>query len=327
MKNILVFGGAGFIGSNLCHWILENTEDNVIAVDNLSGGFIKNMPEPSDRFLFIQEDACDNKIVNAIFNSIKADVCFALQAYAAEGRSNYIRNFIHANNTVSMANVINGCVNHKCKLIFTSSVAVYSGYPPFTESTVPKPIDEYGLSKWTTEKSIQIAGEQQDLDWCILRPRNVFGVRQSLFDTARNVMGIWLYQILNNQPMTIFGDGSNKRCFTAVEDILKPMYNAIEVPREIINIGSPVSYSIMEANLILQDITGYRNVEHLDARHEVEEAVCRIEKSIHMLHYRYKTSLISGLHKMWEWSKEQKMRPLQTPPPLEIFKTNHSSIK
>lgn len=326
-QTIILTGVGGMIGANLAQWILDNTEHDVIGIDNFSGGEIRNTPEISNRFIIFHEDICNAKQIEEIFRITSPTICFQLAAYAAEGRSNYIRGFIHSNNTVGTANVINACINHNCKLVFTSSVAVYSGNPPYNEETEPRPIDEYGLSKLTSEQSIKIAGEQSGLDWCIVRPRNVYGEKQSLFDECRNVIGIWMYQILNKLPMTIFGDGGNKRCFTYIGDIVEPLYKAAFCSKEIINLGSPIPYSIKDANKILQEITGYENVEYLEPRHEVEEAICDTLKSQILLNYNHTTYLKEGLIKMWEWAKKQPMQERKTPPSLEINTKTHSSIK
>ncbi len=321
---ILITGCAGLIGASLSHWIIDNTDHQIIGVDNLSGGFESNCPHDL-RFKFIKLDINDVYLSN-VFTIYKPDIVYHFAAYAAEGRSNYIRSFIHQNNTIGTCNIINACLNHKCKLVFTSSVAVYSGTYIFNEDTVPNPIDEYGLSKWMSERSIQIAG-MQGLDWCIVRPRNVYGKYQNIFDVCRNVMGIWMYQIINNESMTIFGSGINKRCFTYVDDILEPLYNARNISNEIINLGSPIPYSIKSANDILSEITGYKKVEHLEERHEVSEAICNTMCSEVLLGYRHKTDLEQGLQKMWEWAKEIQMIERQIPPRLEINIKPHSSIK
>lgn len=326
-KKIIVTGAAGFIGSNFCQWLLDNTNHDVIGVDDLSGGYVSNMPPLSKRFLFFEESVTDASSVNSIFDIIKPSYCFHLACYAAEARSNYIRTFIHTNNTVGTTNIINACVNYNCKLIFTSSVAVYSGTPPYCEETIPNPIDEYGLSKLTSERSIMIAGLQQGLDWCIIRPRNVYGEHQSLWDNSRNVMGIWMNQILNEQPMTIFGDGGNKRTFTYIGDILKPLYAATQISYQTVNLGASFAFTIQQANEVLQDVTGYENVSYLEARHEVAEASCDIQKSVELLGFRDKTGLYKGLKFMWAWAKKQPFRNMQVSPKLEITKNTHSSIK
>lgn len=325
---ILITGSSGFIGSNFFHWFLGNTDNEIVGLDNMSTGFVENEPigVEGKSFSFIHTDITDGKVIQKVFEREKPDICYHFAAYAAEGRSNYIRSFNHHNNTVGTANIINACVNHNCKLIFTSSVAVYSGVPPFYERTIPNPIDSYGVSKYCSEMDIRIAGETQGLDWCIIRPRNVYGERQSLWDSARNVFAIWMNQILNDEPMTIFGDGSNKRSFTYIEDILEPLFNAKDVSKEIINLGTDAVYSIKEANEMLQKITGYDKVTYLEARHEQPEAFCDIEKSVRLLGYKNKTRLVDGLAKMWYWAQQQPRREKQIPPALEVVKTNHSSI-
>jgi len=322
---ILITGCAGLIGSNLGMWLTINTDHTIIGVDNFSGSPVNFLQY--ENLVTTSLDILNKNELDFLFDTFKFDICYHFAAYAAEGRSNYIRAFNHTNNTVGTSNIINACVNHNCKLVFTSSVAVYSGAPPFTEEMTPNPIDSYGVSKYCSEMDIRIAGETQGLDWCIIRPRNVYGPGQNLWDQARNVFGIWMYQILHDKPMTIFGDGSNSRAFTYIEDILEPLYRAKDVSNEIINLGSYTTYSIIEANQLLQKITGYDKVEFLEERHEVKEAWCTIEKSQKLLGYNKETRLVDGLAKMWHWAQQQPDRPLQEPPTLEVFKTNHSSIK
>lgn len=324
MIRVLITGVAGFIGSNFCKWLLNNTEYDIIGVDNLSGGFIENLPE-SRRFVFYKLDVGTDEFSN-IFSLYKPIVCFHLAAYASEGRSNHIRKFIHHNNTVASMNVINCCINNECKLVFASSVAVYSGVPPYSEEITPNPIDEYGLSKWMVEHSIVIAGKNSDLDWAIVRPRNVYGVNQSLIDPSRNLFGIFCYNAIKLLPLTIFGDGNNRRSFTYIDDLMFPLYNAMFYNKEIFNIGSAISYSINEATQIFSEVTGYYNHIYTEAREEVQEAICTIDKSVEKLHYEDNTTLYDGLKKMWEWAKSKEIGDRQIPPPLEITKNIHPSL-
>jgi UDP-glucose 4-epimerase len=275
-------------------------------------------------------DISNSNAVNNVFEDVKPDVVFSLAAYASEGRSNHIRSFIHSNNTVGTANVINACVNHKCKLVFTSSVAVYSlqsGEPPFTEEMTPHPIDDYGISKFCSEMSIKVAGETQGLDWCIIRPRNVYGPGQSLWDRSRNLFGIWCYNALHNMPLTIFGDGLQGRSFTYIDDIIPCLYRAKDVSNEIINLGSNDPWTIVDAAIVFCEITGCKNIIHTESRHEVKEAYCRILKSVRLLGYKNNTELESGLSRMWEWAKQQPERPFQEMPALETTTNAHSSLK
>lgn len=321
---VLITGVSGFIGRHLASYCLDQGYC-VAGIDiNPQDDLIQK------RVRFFQTNIASERPrykLDDIFYECNPDVCFHLAAYASEGRSNHIRSFIHSNNTVGTANVINACVNYKCKLVFTSSVAVYSGEPPFTETMRPNPIDEYGLSKYMSERSIHIAGATQGLDWCIIRPRNVYGPGQSLWDRSRNLFGIWMYNALHDLPCLIYGDGLQGRSFTYIDDIIPCLYRAKDVSHEVINLGSRHPYTIEAAAEAFQEVTGYRKFSNVEPRHEVAEAFCGVKKSIDLLGWDMEITLRGGLKKMWDWAKEQPERPLQEMPPLEVQVNAHSSLK
>jgi UDP-glucose 4-epimerase len=310
-KNVLITGVAGLLGSNLAEWILKNkNEYNVIGIDDLSGGYIENI---DSGVIFEKYNLLDNNI-SEVFEKYKFEYVFHFAAYAAEGLSPFIRKFNYNNNLLSTANIVNNCIEYDVKrLVFTSSMAVYgNGNPPFSENDVPLPIDPYGVAKFACEMDIQIAGEQHNLDWCIIRPHNVYGIKQNIWDKYRNVLGIWMYQTLCDLPMTIFGDGNQKRAFTYIDDILEPLWlsaTSEKCSKEIINLGGTKEYSINEANEILQKITNNKNVVYLESRHEVKNAHPTWEKSVKLLNYKDIFTLEDGLQRMWDWAKEQPKRP------------------
>lgn len=311
-KCVLITGVGGLIGSRMADWILENEPGyKVIGVDSLFGGYIENIDE---RVEFYQRDLSEDKI-DDIFENNNVEYVFHFAAYAAEGLSPFIRMFNWKNNSVSTANVINCCVEHNVKrLVYTSSMSVYghgTGNGRFDENDTPCPVDPYGISKYACEMDIKVAGEQHGLDWCIIRPHNVYGEKQNIWDKYRNVLGIWMYQILHNEPMLVYGDGEQTRAFTYVDDILEPLWNAAtksEASKEIINLGGIMAYTLNEAAKILCDITGYGNVSHKEARFEVKNAVPTFEKS-RLIGFKNGTSLREGLESMWEWAKVQPDRP------------------
>ena len=154
-------------------------------------------------------------------------------------------------------------------------------------------------------------GDHFGLDWCIIRPHNVYGVKQNIWDRYRNVLGIWMYQILNGEPMLIYGDGEQTRAFSFIDDCLESFWNAAvkeEVSKQIVNLGGEIGYTINEAAKTLCEITGYDKVEYREARHEVKHATTTADKSKKILGYKQSTSLRDGLVKMWEWAKTQPMR-------------------
>jgi UDP-glucose 4-epimerase len=270
--NVLITGVAGLLGSRLADWIIENKpECNVIGIDNLSGGYIDNV---NSKVIFYKLDLVSNSL-SEIFKKYKFDYVFHFAAYAAEGLSPFIRGFNYDNNLKSTARIVNQCIiNDVKRLVFTSTMAVYGHGEKkiFDESQTPCPIDPYGVAKYACEMDIKIAGEQHGLDWCIIRPHNVYGIKQNIWDKYRNVLGIWMYQYLNNKPMTIFGLGNQTRAFSYIDDSLEPLWKSAVEPlasKEIINLGGIKSVSILEANEVLKDVIGDGKTIFLEGRHEL----------------------------------------------------------
>ena len=329
--NILITGVAGLLGSRLADWILENDPDvTVIGVDNLSGGYVENI---NSRVKFYKLDLIRDSISD-LFQKYDIDYVFHFAAYAAEGLSPFIRGFNYDNNLKSTARIVNQCIKHDVKrLIFTSTMAVYGHgeNQAFDEKQTPCPIDPYGVAKYACEMDIKIAGEQHGLDWCIIRPHNVYGAKQNIWDKYRNVLGIWMYQHLSGKPMTIFGSGNQTRAFSYIDDSLEPLWNAAIEPRaskQIINLGGIHSVSILEANNILKNVIGCpENTVFFEERHEVMHAVSTYQKSINILGFKHDTDLEDGLTKMWEWAKVQPMRNQFIWPSFELDKGLYSFWK
>ncbi len=304
----------------MAEWVLENHPSyHIIGIDDLSGGYKEHVPTQVE---FHALDLAKDEI-SSLFKGV--DIVYHFAAYAAEGLSPFIRKFNYSCNLVATANVVNACIEHQVgRLVFTSSMAVYGvGTPPFQETDIPSPIDPYGVAKFACEMDIRIAGEQHDLDWCIIRPHNVYGRNQNIWDRYRNVLGIWMYQYKKGLPFTIFGDGSQQRAFSSIDDCLVPLWKAGTDPRaskQIINIGSWKYYSIKEASEVLRKVIGDGNTKHEEARHEVKDALPSHEKSVQLLDYEDKTSLEAGLRDMWNWAKNQPDRPQKSWDSYELEK-------
>ncbi len=313
MKSVLITGVAGLIGANMANWIIEtHPEYNVVGIDNLFGGYIENV---NPKVKFHKRDLSIDRI-DDIFDENDIEYVYHFAAYAAEGLSPFIRKFNYQNNVVSTASIINECIKHNIKrLVFTSSMSVYGhgklDGSRFDEDDIPCPIDPYGIAKYACEMDIRVAGEQHGMDWCIIRPHNVVGVLQNIWDRYRNVIGIWMYQILHNEPMLIYGDGNQTRAFSYIKDNMEPLWNAAvfdTASKQIINLGGTVPYTINEAAEALCKITGYDKIEHREQRHEVKYAVSTYQKSIDVLGFKQTTSLEGMMVEMWEWAKTQPNR-------------------
>ena len=328
--NILITGVAGLLGSRLADWIVENNPDvTVIGVDDLSGGYVENIHED----VIFYPIKVEGKELNEVFSKHDIDYVYHFAAYAAEGLSPFIRTFNYINNLVATANIVNNCINYDIKrLVFTSSMAVYGeNTPPFSEELRCHPIDSYGVAKAACERDIQIAGEQHGLDWCIIRPHNVYGKKQNIWDKYRNVLGIWMYQHLNGNPITIYGDGTQTRAFSYIDDCLEPFWKAAtddRASKEIINLGGIKDYTIIDAAHTLMGVMGGEGRIHfLEERHEVKHAWSTHQKSVELLDYKETRDLKSGLTEMWEWAKEQPMKPQQKFDTYEVDKGIYSFWK
>tara|TARA_R110000823_G_scaffold207280_2_gene337897 strand:- start:550 stop:1545 length:996 start_codon:yes stop_codon:yes gene_type:complete len=313
---ILVTGTAGLLGSKFTEWLPGNLKDVIIVgIDDLSGGYLENVPDKTE---FFNISLNNYKKVEEIFQSYKFDYIFHFAAYAAEGLSPFIRKFNYNNNLLITTNLINMSIKYKIKrFIFTSSMSVYGeGKTPFDEINIPNPIDPYGIAKYACEMDLKVAKEQHGLDYCIIRPHNVYGENQNIWDKYRNVLGIWTYKYLNNLPLTIYGDGKQKRAFTYIEDILEPLWKAAikkETSGEIINLGGIREIEIKEAAEIFRKIINNKEypIEFLQERHEVKNAWSTHQKSVDLLGFEHKTSLKEGLNKMIEWAKKQPQREIK----------------
>ena len=311
-KYILITGVAGFIGSRFADWLIENQpEYKIIGIDNLFGGYIENVHKD---VVFHNLDLSKDSISD-IFDKYDIEYVYHFAAYAAEGLSPFIRKFNYQNNVIATVNIVNECIKHNIKrLIFTSSMSVYGfgqNKDKFYEDDQQAPIDPYGIAKYACEMDIKVAGVQHGLDWCIIRPHNVFGIKQNIWNKYRNVIGIWMYNILHNMPITIYGDGEQTRAFTYIDNILEPLWEAAVSPKaskQIINLGGKVEYSINETADILSHITNFKDIVYLEKRHEVKFAYPDWQKSIDILNYKEIYSLESGIKNMWDWAKKQPLK-------------------
>jgi UDP-glucose 4-epimerase len=330
MSKVLITGVAGLLGSRLADWIIETQPGvEVVGMDDLSGGYEENI---NPKVEFWRMNLVEHPIENC-FEVHNFDYVFHFAAYAAEGLSPFIRQYNYENNLVATARIINNCIKYNVKrLVFTSTLAVYGhgNYGVFDETQVPKPIDPYGVAKYGCEMDIQIANEQHGLDYCIIRPHNVYGIKQNIWDKYRNVLGIWMYQHMNGEPMTIFGDGTQTRAFSYIDDSLKSLWNAAVLPqasKQIINLGGIEEYSINHACEVLRDVIGGGEIIYKEARHEVKHSIPTYQKSIDILGFEHKTSLKDGLNEMWHWAQQQPTRDRFVWPSYELDKGIYSFWK
>ena len=322
MTKVLITGIAGLLGANFSRYLLKKGY-TVIGIDDLSGGYIENVPSECKFYNF---NLTDSKKVNEVFENEKPNYVYHFAAYAAEGLSPFIRNFNYTNNLLASVNVINACINNNTdKLIFTSSMAVYGkGNPPFTESQKPSPEDPYGIAKYAVELDLHVAKMQFGLSYSIVRPHNVVGKYQNIWDKYRNVIGIWIRQAIAGDPLTIFGDGSQTRAFSDISFYNKPFEKLMsQYDGEIFNIGADKPHTINEVSGMVVDVAkkfGLTSSKlHLEPRNEVHTAYCNHDKAKTMLAFSDNTDLAMSIEDMFRWALIQKNR--------EVFYTDYEITK
>jgi UDP-glucose 4-epimerase len=330
MPNSLVTGGAGFIGSHVARHCLE-LGHNVVVLDDLSGGYEDNVPPGAT---FCRGSITDNRLLDRLFAERRFDFVYHLAAYAAEGLSHFIRRYNYENNVVGTVNLINASVNAETvkRFVFTSSIAVYgAAQNPMTESTTPMPEDPYGVAKYACEMDLKAAHEMFGLNYTVFRPHNVYGEHQNVGDRYRNVIGIFMNQIMQGQPMTIFGDGLQTRAFTHVDDVAPIIARCVDVAasrNQIFNIGAETPTSVLElAQIVARALNVKPQICFLDARKEVVHAFSSSGALQRVFGDQNYISLDTGIQRMAAWAKEHGAHVTKPFAGIEVLKNLPPSWK
>lgn len=305
MKKSLITGGAGFIGSHVAKHCLDSGH-KVVVLDDLSGGFEDHLPEG---VIFVEGSITDHALLSQLFEEHEFDYVYHLAAYAAEGLSHFIRRFNYSNNLIGSVNLINESVKHEVKcFVFTSSIAVYGkGQVPMTEAMVPEPEDPYGVAKYAVELDLKAAHEMFGLNYVIFRPHNVYGENQNIGDKYRNVIGIFMNQIMQEKALTVFGDGSQTRAFSYIDDVAIPIGKCVEIPKaynQVFNIGADKPYTVNElVEVVSKAFQANPEVNYLQSRKEVLHAYSDHSKSHRVFQRTSPLSLSEGIEKMASWAQ------------------------
>jgi len=320
MSKSLITGGAGFIGSHVARHCLEMGHE-VIVIDDLSGGFEDHVPVG---VTFIQGSVTDEQFISKLFSEHQFDYVYHLAAYAAEGLSHFIRRYNYNTNLIGSINLINEAVKQKVKcFVFTSSIAVYGkGQLPMTEEMTPVPEDPYGVSKYAVELDLRSAHEMFGLNYVIFRPHNVYGENQNIGDKYRNVIGIFMNQIMQGKKLSVFGDGTQTRAFSYIDDVAIPIATSVNIPgayNQVFNIGADKPYTVNElAEVVCKEFDVAPDIQHLQARNEVMHAYSDHTKAHHVFGDPTGITLQQGISRMAAWAKKTGARQGQEFGNIEI---------
>ncbi|MBA4071803.1 MAG: UDP-glucose 4-epimerase [Gemmatimonas sp.] len=305
MPRVLITGVAGFIGSHVAdHCLAEGFE--VVGVDDLSGGFEENVPAG---VAFRRGSVTDAAFIGRVFEGRRFDYVYHLAAYAAEGLSHFIRRYNYENNVVGSMTLVNEAIKHESAcFVFTSSIAVYGANQlPMHENLTPRPEDPYGIGKYAVELDLAAAHHVFGLPYVIFRPHNVYGERQNIADKYRNVVGIFLNQVLQGRPMTCFGDGLQTRAFSHIDNVAGLIARAPLVPgaaQQVINVGADEPHTILTlAQEVARAVGVPAVIEHLPARDEVVHAFADHSRALAIFGEQPHVTLRDGIGRMAAWVK------------------------
>ena len=302
-KNILVTGGAGFIGSHLVDRL--SVENRVIVIDNLSSGSLSNLEKSKDRITFIKGDILDKGLLEDVIAEV--ELVFHLAANVGNIRSIEDPYFDMEVNIKGTINLLEACLKSNIKrFVYSSSGAIFgeAKYLPIDEAHPLNPESPYGVSKLAAEKYCSAFYKVHGVPTTSLRYFNVYGSRQGNSEYA-NVISIFLGRIKDGKPLTIFGDGKQTRDFVFVEDVVEANILAATQPAaagEIFNIATGTENSIEQLTNIIKQIShNESSIVYADPRvGEVRYNRANIEKARRMLGYNPKTDLKEGLLLTWE---------------------------
>jgi len=308
----LITGVAGLIGNHFSRYLLDQGYE-VIGIDNFFGGY-KDLVDK--RVKLYEIDLLEIDKLNNIFIKEAPDIVYHFAAYAAEGLSPFIRNFNYNNNVICSINIVNCCIKYNIKkLIFTSSMAVYgNNNAPFNENQILYPIDPYGIAKFTVEQDIKQANEQFGLDYSIVRPHNIIGIYQNIWDMYRNVIGIWIKKCIDNKDILVYGDGEQVRAFSDIKFYLYPLYLLSQnFNGQIFNLGADTHFKLKDIALLVQktgdEFLGRKvNIKFVEERHEVKIAYCDHSKAKELLGFVDMTNIQQTIVEMFEWAIHQPNR-------------------
>ncbi|GAB5403619.1 MAG: NAD-dependent epimerase/dehydratase family protein [Aureliella sp.] len=273
---VIITGIAGFIGSHVAEQMLQAGWE-VAGIDDLSGGYLENVPAGAD---FFQRDC--SQPVDDIFAQVKPDVVMHLAAYAAEGLSHHIPNFNYHNNVIGTTNILSAA--HRVgamHFVFTSSIAAYghaaAGQKAINEATACQPCDPYGIAKHACEQHIAAFHDYYGgPSYTIFRPHNVFGPRQNISDPFRNVVGIFFRCAKQGLPMPVFGDGKQTRSFSYIDVVAGCIAESASnnsARNEVFNVGGDQAMSVIELAEAVSRLTGAsEGIDFLPPRKEVLHA-------------------------------------------------------
>lgn len=297
--------------------------DEVVGIDNLIGGYLSNVPSNVE---FFNIDLIDLNSINSLFKGVDLVIHAACTAY--EGLSVFSPSLIVKNTFQITANVMSACVKWGVpKIVYMSSMARYGSQEkvPFTEDLIPNPQDPYGIAKYSSELLVRNLSEIHDLNYSILVPHNIIGPRQKYDDPFRNVASIMINRMFLGKQPIIYGDGSQRRCFSFMNDVTNPLMqvcNSTVADGLVVNIGPDERFiSINQLATIISNLMNFelKPIYVPERPQEVKDANCSAELARKILGYKTTTSLEEGLNELIKYIEKAGPKEFEYHLPLEFI--------
>jgi UDP-glucose 4-epimerase len=307
VKKVFITGVAGLLGSNLAKRLISTGNYEVIGVDNGIGGIDSNVPS---EVLYHKLDILDTEELKNLMKGV--DTVFHAAALPYEGLSVFSPTITATSIVSGTLSVAIAAIQNNVRLFINcSSMARYGDQqPPFTEDMPTKPVDPYGLAKVQAEQHLDMLSQIHGLNYVTVVPHNVIGVGQRYFDPFRNVVGIMINRTLQGKPIIVYGDGSQERSFSNVEDCVIAIERLITTDRDIYgkvyNIGPDHNeMTILElAKLVAKTCNTVESVTFYKGRpREVKYAYCSSDRIRKDFNYNAKIPIETTIKQMVEWIK------------------------
>ena len=314
--NYFITGCAGFIGSNLIDKLLENKDNKLIGIDNLNNFYDKTIKEKNieealknNNFIFIKDDLLNIESLNKIFESYNIDIVIHLAGYGGVRPSIDNPKLYIDNNIIATLNILECMKKYEVKkIIFASSSSVYGNSKEsiFTETLkVSEPISPYAMTKIACEELLYTYHKLYNINVLALRFFTVYGRRQ------RPDLAIHKFTklIFEGKPIPVFGDGSTKRDYTYIDDIIKGIISAINYEDknyyEIINLGGGEPVNLEEMIRILENTIGKKAIIERKSmqKGDVIKTVADITKAKKLLNFLPSTKFKDGIKLFIDWYK------------------------
>ncbi len=314
MSKILITGVAGFIGSHLSEALLQRG-DTILGIDEFNDYYNpdikhRNLAESlqSDQFTLVKADICDESTLRDQFELFRPDVVVHLAARAGVRPSLKDPNLYHRVNVIGSQHILDACREYKpSHLVFASSSSVYGGSleVPFSETDpVMRPISPYAATKRMNELQAHVYSHVYGVRVTMLRFFTVYGPRQ------RPDMAIHKFTraILEGASLPMFGDGTTRRDYTYIEDIIDGVVRAIDTPfdYEIFNLGESHTTQLCELIALLEKHLGKKaNIEHHPNQPgDVSITYADIQHAKDKLGYNPQYSMDEGISRFVQWFKQ-----------------------